>query len=250
MKITVIYGTMRKEKSSTWQIAQQFIGRLSENDIVKEFYLPAAMPNFCRSCWQCFEDYTKCPDYSYLAPILDAILEAELLVFTSPVYVYHVTGQMKAFLDHFGYQWMVHQPRPELFCKQVLLISTAAGGGTKSTLRDLKDNMRFWGISHIYCFRQNVRAAEWSGVSSAVKEEIGKKVSSVSHRVRRGRKHLKPAIKTKAMFYAMRFLQKHIGLLPADVAYWEKMGWLSTGRPWKAAPKKSSTKQKNLHTVN
>ena len=72
MKITVIYGTMRKEKSSTWQIAQQFIGRLSENDSVKEFYLPAAMPNFCRSCWQCFEDYTKYPDYSYLAPILEA----------------------------------------------------------------------------------------------------------------------------------------------------------------------------------
>lgn len=104
MKITVIYATQRKSKSSTYNIAQQFIRNLSEQNEVREFFLPKDMPEFCKGCWNCFTDYRKCPDYGYLKPILEAMLEADLLVFTAPVYVYHVPGQVKAFLDHFGYQ--------------------------------------------------------------------------------------------------------------------------------------------------
>ena len=87
------------------------------------------MPNFCRGCYQCFTDHTKCPDFAYIKPIADAMREADLLIFTALVYVYHVPGQVKAFLDHFGYRWMPHQPGGDMFKKQALLISTAAGAG-------------------------------------------------------------------------------------------------------------------------
>ncbi len=42
-----------------------------------------------------------------------------LLFLASPVYVYHTTGAMKAFLDHYGYRWMVHSPEESMFKKQV-----------------------------------------------------------------------------------------------------------------------------------
>lgn len=37
-------------------------------------------------------------------------MEADVVILASPVYVYHATGQMMAFLDHFGTRWMVHRP--------------------------------------------------------------------------------------------------------------------------------------------
>jgi multimeric flavodoxin WrbA len=111
MKITVIYATGRKAKSSTYNIAQQFIKQLSDGDSVTEFFLPKSLPNFCRGCWNCFSDYSTCPDYEYLKPILDSMLDSQLIIFTAPVYVYHVPGQVKAFLDHFAFMWMAHQPR-------------------------------------------------------------------------------------------------------------------------------------------
>ena len=105
--------------------------------------LPESMPAFCRGCWNCFTDFKKCPDYGYLKPVIESMLKADLLIFTAPVYVFRIPGQLRAFFDHFGYQWMAHQPRREMFGKQALLISTAAGAGTKSALKDLKDSMAF-----------------------------------------------------------------------------------------------------------
>ena len=72
--------------------------------------------------------------------------EADLIILTSPVYVYHVTAPMKNFLDHQGHRWMVHRPRPEMFHKQAVCISTAAGAGMKSTNKDMQDSLFFWGV--------------------------------------------------------------------------------------------------------
>lgn len=232
MKITVIYATQRKSKSSTYNIAQRFIRNLSEQDEVREFFLPKDMPEFCKGCWNCFTDYRKCPDYGYLKPILEAMLEADLLVFTAPVYVYHVPGQVKAFLDHFGYQWMAHQPRKEMFHKQALLISTAAGAGTRSAIRDLKDSMTFWGISRIHTFGRNVYGSDWDTVDEKRKLKLQKEIDRLSAGIKETGKHVTPSLKTKALFYVMRFMQQKFKFNPADVHYWESFGWFEKERPW------------------
>ncbi len=232
MKITVVYGTQRKSKSSTYNIAQQFIALLSGGDSVKEFVLPRDLPNFCRGCWQCFTDYTKCPDYEYLKPITEAMEEADLLIFTAPVYVYHVPGQMKAFLDHFGYRWMPHQPKASMFKKQALLISTAAGAGTKSTLKDLKDSMNFWGVARVHSFGRNIRAADWEGVDEKIKLQIRADVKKLAQKILAGSNNVKPSLKVKGLFYIMRLMQRKMGFNAADVAYWQEQGWLEKARPW------------------
>ena len=233
MKIAIIYGTQRKSKSTTYNIAQQFIARLSEGDTVSEFFLPKSMPNFCRGCWNCYTDYTKCPDYEYLHPIIEAMREAELLIFTAPVYVYHVPGQVKAFLDHFGYRWMVHQPMKEMFGKQALLISTAAGAGTKSTLKDLKDSMAFWGVARVHTFGRNSNAADWDGVSEKKRLEFQKEIEKISAKIKARSGNVKPSLKVKGMFYAMRFMQKKYHFNPTDVEYWKAQGWFDKAKPWK-----------------
>ncbi len=75
------------------------------------------------------------PHYEKLRPI--TMDDADVIILASPVYVYHATGAMKSFLDHYGYRWVPHCPEEKMFHKQAVCISTAAGGGIKNTNKDM-----------------------------------------------------------------------------------------------------------------
>ena len=102
MKITVINGSMRR--GSTWNSTQAILKELSkiQETQVTEFFLPRDMPHFCAGCYSCFyKGENTCPHAGAVQPIAQAILEADLVVLTSPVYGFDVSGQMKALLDTF-----------------------------------------------------------------------------------------------------------------------------------------------------
>lgn len=71
---------------------------------------------------------------------------------TSPAYVFHVTGAMKALLDHFAYRWIPHRPAPEMFGKRAVIITQCLGSGAKSAAKDMKHSLSWWGISQIGIF--------------------------------------------------------------------------------------------------
>lgn len=231
MKITIIYGTGRKEQSSTYNIAQQFIAELARGDVVTEFHLPKDMPEFCTGCYSCFSDHTKCPHYNYIQPIADSMQNADLIIFTAPVYVYHVPGQVKTLLDHFGYQWMVHKPEADYFQKQALIITTAAGGGMQNATKDLKDSFDWWGVARTYTFEKSVRASSWENVNEKTKAAISLEVKKTSQKILR-QQGAEPSLKVKMRFYMMRFVQKKHGFTESDVAHWKKNGWLDGKKPW------------------
>ncbi|MFR3391455.1 MAG: NAD(P)H-dependent oxidoreductase [[Clostridium] scindens] len=96
MKILMINGTMRK--GSTYQVGKLAIEEImQEGDQLTELFLPKDMPEFCRGCAACIrESETRCLDYlMYMKRFTRMIDEADLLIFTSPVYVMHVSGAMK-----------------------------------------------------------------------------------------------------------------------------------------------------------
>lgn len=232
MNIAVIYGTERK--GSTYNITQLFLNKLkNESSEVTEFFLPKDMPNFCIGCNLCFmkgEEY--CPHYEKVNIIKSTLEKADLLIFSSPVYVYHVTGQMKTLLDHFGYQWMVHRPNKTMFSKMALVISTAAGAGMKSTNKDIIDSLSFWGVAKIFKYGKGVAAVNWDGVSDKIKNSIYNDVDKISKKIINTSQNVNPSFKVKALFYAMRIVQKKGGFNTADYEYWEKQGWLKDARPW------------------
>lgn len=138
MKITVIHG--QNHKGNTYMIAHELAEKIGGE--VTEFFLPRDFDEPCLGCWTCFnKDLTHCPHYKKLKPLMDAMDEADVVILASPVYVYHATGQMMAFLDHFGTRWMVHRPDARAFQKQGVAIATAAGGGMASTTKDLYHSM-------------------------------------------------------------------------------------------------------------
>lgn len=229
MKIVIIHG--QSHKGSTYHIARDLAEKIGGD--ITEFFLPRDFGEFCVGCTKCFmESETKCPHYDKLNPITKTIDESDVIILASPVYVYHATGAMKAFLDHYGYRWMVHRPVEAMFKKQAVCISTAAGAGMKWTNKDMMDSLFFWGVAKRYQFGMGVAATDWESISDKKKKAIEKATSSIAGKIVRNFGKVKPGIKTKGMFMIMRMMQKN-GFNPSDVAYWNEKGWTQGKRPWK-----------------
>lgn len=229
MKITIIHG--QSHEGSTCHVARLLAKKI--NGEVTEFFLPEDFGEFCIGCTLCFEkSETKCPHFEKLSPITNAMDDSDIIILASPVYVYHVTGAMKAFLDHYGWRWMVHRPEEKMFKKQAVCISTAAGGGMNSTNRDMAHSTFFWGIAKTYKYGVAVGETSWERVSLKRKRKIEKKIEKIARKIEKNQRHVRTSVKTKIFFYVMRIMQKH-GWNEADVNYWKDKGWDGKMRPWK-----------------
>lgn len=229
MKIVLIHG--QNHKGSTYNIGRMLAEKLAGE--IKEFFLPRDFNQFCIGCGNCFSKHESlCPHYEKLLPITKAMDEADVLIFTSPVYVYHVTGPMKTLLDHYGYRWIVHRPEERMFSKQAVCISTAAGAGMKWTNKDMADSLFFWGIPKIYKYGVAVWAVSYETVDDKIKRRINQKTTKLANKINRRNGKVKPGIKTTGLFSIMRMVQKN-GWNEADVLYWKNKGWTGKKRPWR-----------------
>lgn len=229
MKIVLIHG--QSHKGSTYYVSRMLAEKL-EGEIA-EFFLPRDFGSFCVGCTQCFaKSETLCPHYEKLRPITQAMDEADVLILESPVYVYHATGAMKTFLDHYGYRWMIHRPEETMFRKQAVCISTAAGAGMKSTNKDMSDSLFFWGVAKTYKLGIRAAATSWKGIKPETKEMIDKKTTKLAKEIRSNVGKVKPGIRTRGFFAIARMLQIK-GFTETDKAYWNEKGWLGKKRPWK-----------------
>lgn len=231
MKVAIISGT--NHKGSTYSIGRMVADKLTGADSISEFFLPRDFDEFCLGCTTCFgKGESKCPHYEKLRPITEKIDAADVVILTSPVYVYHATGQMKALLDHYGWRWMVHRPEEKMFGKQAVVVATAAGAGMKSTMKDMADSCFFWGIPKTYKLGKAVRQINWNDVSPKIKQALEKETDAVAGKIKRRNGKVRPGLKTKAFFSIMRMIQRS-GWNKADMDYWNEKGWLGKKRPWK-----------------
>lgn len=228
MKIVIING--QNHKGTTEHIARMLAEKVGGE--IKEFFLPRDFGEFCVGCTNCFiKSEEKCPHYNGLKNITDAMLEADLIILASPVYVFHTTGAMKSFLDHYGYMWMVHRPKEEMFKKQAVCISTAAGMGMKSTNKDMSHSLFFWGVPIRYKIGLAVFETRYSNISDKVKLRIDKKTTAIANKIKKRENKVKVTISTRAFFFGMHLLQRK-GFNETDRNYWKNKGWTGSKRPW------------------
>ena len=232
MKVVIING--QNHKGSSYNIGKVLASKLTSDENITEFFMPKDLPHFCCGCNQCFTKNEKlCPHYDCMEPIVKAIDDADVMIFTSPVYVYHCTGSMKAFLDHFAYRWMLHRPNGEMFKKQAVCISTAAGAGMKSTCKDIKDSMFFWGVGKTYTYGVAVKAVNYKEVAPQLKDKINDKMEKIANKIKHNKDNVKSSVKAKGFFHVSRMLNSKEGWNPVDVKYWADNGWKDKKRPWK-----------------
>lgn len=239
MDITVINGT--EQRGCTYQIKEQFLAALGSGNAVTEYYLPKDCPAFCTGCKACFyKGISVCPHAQYTVPIWESILTVDLLVFSSPVYVFHATGQMKALLDHFGTKWMAHSPESAIFKKQAVILVNAIGQGMGKAAGDIKDSLNFWGVAHTYVIKQALFSANWELISDKKKKAIEKECNKAALKVK-SKGSIKPRFKIRGLFFVMKTAQKMIDKSErkagrprtADYLHWEKNGWIDGKKPWK-----------------
>ena len=238
MKITVINGT--EKKGVTFRLKEIFLDRFGGEAGITEFYLPRDCPNCCAGCTVCFlKDEHLCKDAEYVQKIEKAMSEADLLVFTSPAYVFHATGAMKTMLDHFGYRWMPHRPAKEMFGKRAVIITQCLGAGGKSAAKDIKDSLSWWGISKIkVCSFKLMSDIHWEKITEKKKAAMTAKLVKAAEQMRRVdfSRPARTGFVTKMKFYAVRMLQKNLGKQDpeyTDYKYWKNNGWTGSARPWK-----------------
>ena len=240
MKILVINGT--EHRGCTHAMKETFLDVVGRDGLMAEIWLPRDCPEFCLGCKACFyEGMDACPHSGYTIPIWDRIIEADLFIFTSPVYVFHVTAQMKALLDHLATKWMAHTPDERMFGKQAVIITNAAGAGMGSTIKDIGDSLRYWGVARVYPIKLGLHESRWEHVTAKRKAKFMRQCEKVRRRLRPTDK-VRPSIGIKGRFMVMRIAQRliHRDLMKRgepetrDHAYWNAKGWLGRARPWKA----------------
>ena len=231
MRVILISGTVHK--GSTYSIARIMAEKLTTPENISEVFLPRDFDEFCCGCTSCFiKGEENCPHYEKLRPITELIDAADVIILASPVYVYHATGQMKALLDHYGYRWMAHRPDERMFRKQAVVVTTAAGAGVKSTLKDMADSCFFWGIPQTYRLGRAVAATDWQSVKPKVKDSIESKAGSIAKKILKRQGKVPVPMKTRAFFKIMSLMQRN-GWNEADKKYWTDKGWTGSKRPWK-----------------
>lgn len=232
MKIVMLNG--QNHKGSTYHIGRQIIDKINGNNEVIEFFFPKDLNHFCVGCYKCIENATACPYYDEKKVILDAVNDANLLVITTPTYCLHVSAPLKSLIDMtFGY-WMVHRPKKCMFSKRAVVVSTSAGAGTKSAIKDVCDALFYLGIPSVTKYGIAVQAMKWEGVTEKKKEKTDNDTTKIAKKLSTNKKP-KVGIKAKFMFNMMGMMQKKgLGASPSEKAYWEKEGWLDGKRPWKS----------------
>ena len=238
MKITVINGTQKH--GVTYNLKEVFLEPFRDAAQITEYYLPKDCPGFCAGCTNCFlKDEKECKDAEHVQKIEKSMLEADLLVFATPVYVYHSTGAMKNMLDHFGYRWMVHRPAKEMFGKRAVIITQCIGAGVRSTIKDVRDSLSWWGISYIRsCSFRLMTDIFWDNLPESKRAQMTSAVRKMAEKMKKI-DYSRPArtgIITRCKFYAVRMLNKSItkgNTEAADAAYWKANGWLEEKRPWR-----------------
>lgn len=117
----------------------------------------------------------------------------------------------------------------EMFSKVAMVISTAAGAGTKHAMKAIQRSLQFWGVKRIYSCGFNLFAEDWDSMEHKKQHRFEKtlaKKASVFYKSVARREKLHVRVSTRAIFFAMRATISSYDDGYLDKEYWEQKGWL------------------------
>ena len=222
----------QNHKGSTYHIGRMIADKIAGENEITEFFFPKDLNHFCSGCYKCIEDETACPYYDEKSKIIDTLDTADIIIVTTPVYCMHMSAPLKSFFDLTFDLWMSHRPMESMFRKKAVIVSTAAGTGTNSAIRDVKDCLFYLGIPVIYKYGIAVQAMNWDGVSVNKKAKIEKKTGAIAKKI--GSSKVSAGIKTRFIFNMMKMMhEKGWNSSPVETQYWKAHGWSDGKKPWK-----------------
>ncbi len=101
MKILVLNGSPKREKSDTLIITEAFLGGMKETD-EQEIHVIHVIDRhieYCSGCFSCMRNGGICIHDDDMRGILDEILDSDLLLLSFPLYCYGMPAPLKALID-------------------------------------------------------------------------------------------------------------------------------------------------------
>ena len=101
MKILVLNGSPKRENSDTMHITRAFLDGMNDvapQDITTIHVIDRHI-EYCTGCFMCKQNGGICFHDDDMRPILEAILDSDLLLFSFPLHSYGMPARLKALLD-------------------------------------------------------------------------------------------------------------------------------------------------------
>lgn len=99
-KVLILSSSPRKGGNSDILCDKFKEGAESAGNIVEKIFLRDKNINYCSGCGFCnTNNYTACSQKDDMTEILEKMIEADVIVFGTPVYFYTMSGQLKTLID-------------------------------------------------------------------------------------------------------------------------------------------------------
>jgi multimeric flavodoxin WrbA/putative sterol carrier protein len=175
---------------------------------------------YCVGCGFCMEQ-GKCWVPDDHAAILDQLLAADAVILASPVYFFHVTGQMKTFLDRS--LALGHKPRSTW--KPGLAVSVSAGSGETHTADYLAGMLRVYGAFPVGCLTALATVPGGFVGKDAVAARAADLASDLARAISEKRRY--PATEMDLRYYHFMsglVRENRDDVMKNDFDHWEKLG--------------------------
>ena len=101
MKILVLNGSPKKEKSDTMHVTRAFLEGMNEvsPQEVHTIHIVDKHIEYCAGCFACMRNGGDCIHNDDMRGILEEILESDVLILNYPLYCYGMPAPLKALID-------------------------------------------------------------------------------------------------------------------------------------------------------
>ena len=101
MRILVLNGSPKRERSDTMHMTRAFLEGMNETapQEVHTIHVIDSDIEYCAGCFACMRNGGTCVHNDDMRPILNEILKSELLIWSFPLYCYGMPAPLKALLD-------------------------------------------------------------------------------------------------------------------------------------------------------
>ena len=230
MKILAIISSFRKNgnTSNVISLINENILSLSTDlrNIVdfEKIFLSDYEIKQCKGCRKCYHKGMEvCPLNDDMMELKNKIIESDVIIFASPVYINHINGTMKIFIDR-----LVHLcHKPEVYDKIAQVIITTHKSGVKNAIRTISDACNAWGMHLLDCKGFPME----DSTPSTIKRIYHKDLMNVSKRIFESivkKEYMNPTLAQLVTFNIHKYYKanpKTANAWPEEYEYWKRKGW-------------------------
>ncbi|EDT23017.1 NADPH-dependent fmn reductase [Clostridium perfringens B str. ATCC 3626] len=223
-KIFVLIGSRRKN-GNTIKLAKTITKKLDRNSFEIEYAMPQ---NYtikpCIGCNNCFID-ARCSIKDDIELLQKKILNSDVFIIASPVYLHYMTADLKLILDRSS--WWAHTLR--LQGKPVVVLSTCSSNGFTTVLEHLSDIITFMGGNVIATanaaeFPNQIHNEKWI---DEVSQEIANRITKFAYLPPQSNSAIeKIFFSEKLLMMEQEKLSKNSNIELGEYKFWEETGML------------------------